>query len=172
MRSRWLVLSLVASLAVNLFLIGAGAGVIALGARMARESGSPRPGAMFIATQGLPQPDRKNMREMLRQARLDTLADTNRSVALRAQAWSALAADKPDPAAIKAQLAASRQIDIVVRTQVEERIVDFALGLSPSSRAIFVDGMRRVLPKRQAVPAAPASNAASNPAPAANAAAP
>jgi uncharacterized membrane protein len=144
MRPRWLIIGLVASVALNLFLISAAAGVMALGSRLARENAA-RPGALFWATQSLPQPDRRNMREMLRQVRDEVRPQTEQSRALRLSAWGALTADKPDAATIKQDLAQSRQIDIQVRGKVEEKIADYVAGLPPAERASFAAGMRRAL---------------------------
>jgi len=167
MRPRWLIIGLVASLVLNLFLIGAGAGVIALGTRMAGQSTPPRQiGALFWATDGLPQPDRRNMRQMFRDLRDEVKADTDRSRALRIAAWGAIADPKPDTAAINQKLAESRQIDIGVRTRVEQRIVDYAAHMPQADRTTFAAGMRHVLAPRPS----PAT-AARAPAPA-NAAAP
>jgi uncharacterized membrane protein len=152
MRRPWLVIGLVVSLALNLFLVGAAAGIVALGSRLAKEGARPA-AALFWATQDLPEPQRRDMRLMLRATRNTVLADTNRSLALRSQAWAALADPTPDVAAIKDKLSQSRQIDIAVRTTVEEKIVDYAAQLSPANRALFSAGMRRGLP-----PAAPAQS--------------
>jgi uncharacterized membrane protein len=152
MRTPWLVLLFV-SLALNLFLVGAFVGAIALGLRMARENGAP--GALAVATRDLPQPDRRNFRQMLAGERAAAASDVQRSRDLRAAAWGALAEAKPDTAAIKSQLAQSRQIDLAVRTRVEERIVDYAAGLSGADRATFAAGMRKALtPPGVASPAA------------------
>jgi uncharacterized membrane protein len=160
MRPRWVVIGLIASVALNLFLIGAGAGLFALSLRLAKANPDARPGALFWATQALPQPDRRQFRLMLKGVHDEVKADSARSLALRAAAWGALAAPKPDPATIKQQLTQSRQIDVAVRTTVEEKIVDYAAGLSPADRATFAAGMRRKL----TLPAGPqpaATNAAS-----------
>jgi uncharacterized membrane protein len=167
MRTRWLTVGLIASIVLNLFLIGAGAGVIALGVRMAHETpaGARRPGALVTATEGLPQPDRRNMRLMMRDVLLQVKPDSDRSLALRRAAWGALADPQPDAAAINQKLAESRQADIAVRTRVEQSIVDYAARMPPADRAIFAAGMRRALIAR--TPAAPAAtNAAVNSAPA------
>ena len=158
MASRWLILGLVASVALNLFLIGAAAGVIALGTRMARETGA-RQGPLVIATRDLPQQDRRRFRQMLVAARAKVAADTEQSRDLRLSAWGAIADAKPDVAAIKAKLAQSRQLDIGVRSKVEEEIVDYAAALPQDDRTVFADGMRRVLPPPVgATGTAPASN--------------
>ncbi len=155
MNGRWLIVALVVSVALNLFLIGAGAGVIALGQQLARENPEARPGAWIIATKGLPQPDRRNFRLMLRDARDDIAPQARQSRDLRIAAWAALADPKADAGAVKRQLAQSRQIDIAVRTQVEERIVDYVIGLSPDDRRRFAAGMREAL-----TPPGPPANAA------------
>lgn len=149
MRPRWLVIGLVASLALNLFLIGAGAGVIALGARIARETTPARQvGALFWASEGLAQPARRNMRLMFHDVREQVKPDADRSLALRATAWSALGDANPDAAAIEQKLAQSRQIDIGVRTRVEQAIVGYVAKMPASDRKVFADGMRRLLTPR------------------------
>jgi uncharacterized membrane protein len=145
MRSRWLIGGLVASLALNLFVIGAGVGVWTFAAGLARPAPGARPGALFWATEAMPQPDRRQMRQMLKAVRDQAKPDAVHSLALRAAAWGALAAAQPDPAAIKQQLARSRQIDVAIRTEAEAKIVDYAARLPPSDRALFAAGMQRQL---------------------------
>ena len=145
MRRNWLIGGLIASVALNLFLIGLGAGAIALGMRLARENQAARPAALFWATQRLPQPARADIRAMLRSVRSETLAQAEQSLALRVQAWDGLAAPKPDPAAVKQALAQSRQLDIAVRGKVEESIVDFAVQLPPAERATLSAGLHQQL---------------------------
>jgi len=163
MRNSWLIVGLVVSVALNVFLIGAGAGVIALGRTMARENPAAQPaGALVIATAGLPQPDRRAFRQMLRDTGASVRPDSLRSRAMRRDAWSSITDPQPDAAAIKAKLAESRQIDIGVRTKVEDKIVDYVLAQPPADRAAFAAGMRRVLapPQAAAAPPAPAANTA------------
>jgi len=145
MRSGWLIGALVASLALNLFVIGAGAGVWVLAAGLARQSPGARPGALFWATDDLPQPDRRQMRRFLKDVRDQARPDAAQSLALRAAAWRALGDAKPDAAAVKQQLARGRQIDVAIRTEAEAKIVDYAVRLPPSDRAIFAAGMQRQL---------------------------
>ena len=71
--------------------------------------------------------------------------DVDRSRALRTQAWSGLAAAKPDTVAIKQGLAQGRQIDQAVRTKVEEHVVDQIALLPPADRAAYAAGMQRAL---------------------------
>ena len=165
MRSRWLLLGLIASVTLNLFLIGAGAGVVALGARMARENAAARAGALVRATRDLPPADRRAMRQMLRQAWLDVKAPADQSRALRLDAWGSIADPAANAAVIKQKLAQSRQIDLANRAKVEETVVDYALALPPADRKLFAAGMVRVMtPPRPAAPKLPApSNAAAPP---------
>ena len=144
MRSRWLIAALIASLALNLFVVGAGAGVWAFALGLRRDAGA-HPAALFWATEALPQPDRRQFRQMLKGVRAQVKPNVAQSLALRAAAWGALAGARPDAAAIKQRLARSRQIDIALRTQVEDQIVDYAARLPPRDRALFAAGMQRQL---------------------------
>jgi uncharacterized membrane protein len=100
------------------------------------------------------------MRLMFRDLRDEVNADTDRSQALRIAAWGAIADPKPDSAAIDQKLAESRQIDIGVRTRVEQRIVDYAAHMPQPDRTTFAAGMRHILsPRKPAAPAGP-TNAA------------
>jgi uncharacterized membrane protein len=145
MRPRWLIVGLVASLALNLFLLGAAAGIVALGARMAHGGAGQRAGLFVRATRDLPEPAGHDMRVMLRDAWLQVRPVADQSRQLRRDAWTALADPKPDPAAIKLKLAQSRQLDASARAAGEERLVDYVLTLPPADRAAFVNGMRRAL---------------------------
>ena len=140
MRPRWLIVGLVVSVALNLFLIGAGAGAIALATRLAREGRrSPGGRCCWRPSTCRSRPGAPSAR-MLRGVRDQVRADAGRSRALRLQAWDDIAAPKPDAAAIKQALAQSRQIDIAVRAKVEDSIVDFAASLSPADRAALAAG--------------------------------
>ena len=159
MRGRWLIIGLIASVALNLFLIGAGGGRGRPGhAHGASERRGARPGVLVRATRNLPQPDRRNMRQMLRQAWLEVRPATEQSRALKLDAWRAIADPKADVTTIKAKLAQSRQLDIADRAKAEEELVDYALTLPPADRQIFANGMLRVLtpPARHGPAAGPA----------------
>jgi uncharacterized membrane protein len=88
------------------------------------------------------------MRLMFRDVRDQVKADSDRSLALRAAAWGALGDANPDPAAIEQKLEQSRQIDIAVRTRVEQAIVGYAAKMPAADRKTFADGMRRILVPR------------------------
>jgi len=152
MRGRWLLVGLIASLALNVFLIGAAAGVVALGQRMAGQNAAARPGVLVRATAGLPQPDRHDIRMLLRQAWMNVRPDVARSRALSLDAWTSLADPKADAQVIKLKLAQSRQLDIAARAQVEQAFVDAALRLPPADRTIIADGLRQALPPAPPLP--------------------
>jgi uncharacterized membrane protein len=152
MRPRWLIVGLVVSVALNLFLVGAGAGIVALGLSIAQQSAGGRPGVFFWATNGLPQPSRHKVRSWLASEREQIRPDVERSFAVRVQAWDGLAAAKPDPAAIKQGLAQGRQLDLTVRSKVEDGVVDQVAALPPAERTAFAAGMHKAL-MSQAPPA-------------------
>ena len=145
MRPRWLIVCLVVSVALNLFLVGAGAGIVALGLRLAQTNGGARPAALFWAAESMSQPARREFRQGLIGLRRQIQPDVDHSRAVRSQAWGSLAAAKPDPAAIKQGLAQGRQIDLAVRTKVEEQVVDQIAALPPADRAAYAAGMQRAL---------------------------
>jgi uncharacterized membrane protein len=145
MRPRWLIVGLIVSVALNLFLVGVGAGIVALGLRIANDSGAARPGAYFWATQAMAQPARGDVRQSLAALRDQVRADVDRSRTLRIQGWNGLAAAKPDTVAIKQALAQGRQMDLATRAKVEERVVDQIAALPPADRTAFAAGMRRAL---------------------------
>ena len=166
MRSAWLIVALLISAGVNMFLIGAAVGVtiLVVANNAKNHQDAPKPGPLIVASQGLPQAERQDLRQMLSEVRRQARPDTDQSLQLRLQAWGALADPKPDVTAIKQQLTQSRQLDVGVRTKVEEALVDFVAGLNPQDRATFAVAMRRVLlpnPPAQAQPRpqAPATNA-------------
>jgi len=151
MRPRWLIVGLVISVALNLFLVGAGAGIVALGLSIARENAGARPAAFFWATARMSQPARRDTRSMLLALRDQVQPEVQRSRALRLQGWSGLSVPKPDTAAIKGALAQSRQIDISVRAKVEAGIIDHVAQLPQADRAAYAAGISREIntpPKR------------------------
>jgi uncharacterized membrane protein len=149
MRPTWVVIALIVSVALNLFLIGAAAGVFALGVSLARENARPRAGLYVRATRDLPESTGRDMRQMLRGVWAQAQGQVAASRQLRLEGWGSLADPKPDAATIKAKLAQSRQLDTTTRATVEERIVDYALTLPPAERDAFAAGMRRVLAQGQ-----------------------
>ncbi|HZZ87264.1 MAG TPA: periplasmic heavy metal sensor [Caulobacteraceae bacterium] len=148
MRPRWLAVGLVASLALNLFLLAAGGMVFLLGERAAHEERVGRPSFFVRATEPLPEPDRADFRRFVAGLHDQVQPALDQSRADRIRAWTGLTAPQPDAPGIKQLLARSRAADVLVRTKVEEAVVDHALGLPQSERAKLVDGLRRALRAR------------------------
>jgi uncharacterized membrane protein len=85
MGSRWLIVGLVVSVALNLFLVGAGAGIVALGLRLAQANGGARPAALFWAAEAMSQPARREFRQGLIGLRRQIQPDVDRSRLVRSQ---------------------------------------------------------------------------------------
>lgn len=138
----WLIGGLIVSVALNLFLIGAAAGILAMGAHMAhqRPPGRPGPGGgqLWRASRVLPPGEAQAFRQSLRaQARAARpLAEAGRLA--REQAWLSGAGDRFDAAATRAALARARAADMQTRQRLEDAVVDIAGALPPDQRrAVF-----------------------------------
>ena len=89
MRDRGLLIALLVSVALNLFLIAAGASIYLFGApAVAAKTQNP---GLRRATAALPEADRKPFVTMLRADGAKVKPENRRARALREQAWSALA---------------------------------------------------------------------------------
>jgi uncharacterized membrane protein len=78
-----------------------------------------------------------------------------------------LSAPAFDRAAVEGALTGAREADIAVRTRAEAAVVDYAAGLSPADRAVFVQGLARGPTLRRPPPRRnPPDAATDNPAPA------
>jgi uncharacterized membrane protein len=137
------VIALFLSGALNLFLIGAAAGVLALGARVAHDrppGGGPGGGAgqLWRASQALPPPQARDFRQRLRAQVQSTrpLAEAGRQA--RHDAWLTGAADPFNAAATKAALTRARILDQATRQRLEDALVDIAGALPQDQRrAVF-----------------------------------
>jgi uncharacterized membrane protein len=146
MRGRWNVIALIASVALNVFLIGAAAGVIALGARMAHAR--PRP-MLRRAAMSLAAPYRQAFLVTLRGRGQSVHAPVVAARALRRSAWASMSAANFDPAAAKSQLRQARLMDASSRGTVEDAVVDFAAALPPGERAKLGAALVRSMPSGQ-----------------------
>lgn len=151
MSRRALIICLIVSAALNLFLVGAGAGAWILAHRLGPLGGqaaTAQRAPLWRAGDDLPAAHRQAWRDFLREHALEAAPMLRQSRADRRGAWELLLKDKPDVAAIKAQLAKSRATDSQARGLVEEAIVDFAVTLPVDERVTLLDGLRRVAPGR------------------------
>ncbi|HEY5072498.1 MAG TPA: periplasmic heavy metal sensor [Caulobacteraceae bacterium] len=139
--SKGMLIGLGLSVALNLFLIGAGAGVLGFAAKMAHERPAPR-AAMRAAAASLDGQQRAAFVRMLRQEGRKVRAANAQARALRLQAWEGLNASTFDPEGAKALLARARAINLASRTEVEDATMAFAAGLPAGQRASFGAAVR------------------------------
>ena len=142
MTNRKLLIALVASLALNLFLVGAVLGGLVIGERL---SDGRRPGVrgqpLIGAANDLPRETRQAFRHMLRAQAQDLGEDLRDSRQARAQAWRRLGADPADPAQVKLDLAQARAGELQARAIIDGAIVDFVAGLPAPERALLARGL-------------------------------
>jgi uncharacterized membrane protein len=146
MSGRWTIIALVASLALNLFLLGAGAAVIVIGARVAHqraEVAASRPvPALRRAALALPPEQRRAFVGAVRSVAQAQRPGAQQARALRGAAWDSLATTQVDAAAIKAELNQARTLEVGARAKIEDTMVDFAVTLPQPQRAAVAGAMR------------------------------
>jgi len=139
-------IALFASLALNLFLVGAVAGGFVVGHRI-RGGGDERPSAgrgppqLWRAGDGLPPDQARAYRVALRDQGRAAREEMHAVRAARLEAWRALGQEPFDAKAAKARLAAIRAEEADARGQIEDSVVDFAVQLSPADRAGLARGL-------------------------------
>jgi uncharacterized membrane protein len=141
--SRWV---LVASVVLNVFLVGALAGgavqwFAAHGRHEAAEAPA-QPRALRFAASGLSPERQKEFVEALRRARREGREYGREAREARQEVLDIVAAPQFDRAALDAALARTRNADVALRTQVEQGVADFAATLTPDERARFAEGLR------------------------------
>jgi uncharacterized membrane protein len=133
---RTLFILLFASLALNLFVLGALAGVYLFGPRMHRHWAEPRGGpAMMAAAATLPDDRRAAYLEALRVEAQKVAPQLREARQIRREAWTRLGADPVDPAAINADLERARALEGAARADVDRAILDFSAKLPVADRA-------------------------------------
>ena len=147
MTPRWILVTLLVSLALNFFLLGAGATVVVIGARVAKARALNTPPQSPMqpvrrAAMALPPGPREAFAAAVKAVNTAQHADVLASRQLRLEAWTALGVDKVDTAAIKAKLDQARALDTGVRSKVEAVVVDFSATLPQGQRALVAQEMR------------------------------
>jgi uncharacterized membrane protein len=142
MSPRGLTFALIGSAALNLFLIGALVGVVAMGLRISHARSSARP-PLRAATLSLAPNDRAKLLANLRAQAVTVRPLNSEARGLRSAAWMGLSARNFDPTVVKATLAKARGVDQQVRGTVEDSVVDFAATLPPNERNAFGLAMAR-----------------------------
>ena len=139
-RSLWIALAL--SLVVNVFVIGAGAGLFfgrAFGPRPG--PGGPRPNAMMMAAESLDPTDRDVFKALMQdeaQREGPTLLDARMA---RRQAVVLMRSPNFDRAAAGAALDRARADDMQVRQKLENTMLDFAAKLDVQGRTTLSEGL-------------------------------
>jgi uncharacterized membrane protein len=141
MNGRWLKVLLGVSLVMNLFVIGAIAGVLLLRHQAVARAEKADP--VLSAADALPVAQRDAFRAMM-SAKLATLGPGLRDARLvRHDAMLRIRAEPFDRAAASADLARGRADDAAARAAVEDTILDFASALPADQRALFSRGLVR-----------------------------
>ena len=139
---RWLL----ASLVLNLFLLGAIAGGAwrwwtAESAGHATAAAQPK--SLRFAADELSAEQRRTFRLSLRDARRDAAASIQAARDGRQEVLRLVGAAQFDHATVAAALARTREADMLARARFEASVVDFAATLSPSERQTLASGLAR-----------------------------
>lgn len=156
MSDRGLKIGLIVSIILNVFLIGGIAGGLAfwrlnpqVHAVAAPAGGPQQRRALRFAADELAPEQRAAFLQALRQARRASLAQVREAQAHRRDLAGLIGAAPFDRAAVIGALDGARTADVAVRTRLETAVVDYAAGLSPADRAVFVRGLARTPTLRQ-----------------------
>lgn len=141
MSRRALVLTLIASLAINLFVLGGLAGAAIMGFSHYRSMGGP-PRLAAMAAALSPQ-QRDAWQSTVRQAADASRAKLQQARQLRRDAWRGLSEDQVDPQATLAELHRSRTLELEARSQMDRAVVGFAATLPPEDRRNLAQALSR-----------------------------
>jgi uncharacterized membrane protein len=158
--------TLIASLVLNIFLLGAIAGGtyqwFASRPHAAAGAVQTQQHALRFAAGQLSDERRQQFAQDLQQARRDGRTYVRSGREGRRDVLRLLGEPELNRPALDAALARTRNADEALRARVEQGVADFAASLSPQERAQFADSLREYGQWRQPAPKQqPASNAAS-----------
>lgn len=161
MTPRALTITLLCSLALNFFLLGAGATVLvmahAVKTRALAAQGTNGPlQPVRRAALALPPGPRAAFAGAVKAINTQERPTLQQARQLRVEAWTALGSDTADAAAIKAKLEQARLMETGSRSRIESAIVDFTAKLPQDQRAKVGEEMRPQ-PQLQQQPAATAA---------------
>ena len=142
---RTLTLALIASVALNLFVIGTVVGGVVVGHRFREASpAANRPRQpLWSAADTLPPEHRRAYRQLLRGEAGGVRGQMRQARQARRDAWTYLGAETLDGPAISKRLSEARTLEMTARGGVEDRIVAFAATLPPAERAELARGLAR-----------------------------
>lgn len=150
----WKIL-LVASLVLNVFLLGgiAGGAYQWFAAHGGLAKAPPQRTALRFAAEDLSPERQKQFIEALKAGRREGRDYAREGREGRHEVLSLLAAPQLDRAALDAALQRTRAADSALRAQVEGSVADFAATLSPEERVQFADGLKQAGQWREPPPA-------------------
>ena len=146
MSSRALRILLIASLVLNVFVVGGLAGAAIMWQRLETQRplvGLGRPARLRQAADVLAPENRRMLREAVRTAALSSRPQVEQARAARQEAARLLVQPDFDRAAFEAALARARAADLAVRTRLEEAVTDTAARLPFREREALAAALDR-----------------------------
>lgn len=141
MTSSRIKVALAASLALNLFIVGAVAGAAGMQARLSKKvpetSTRGNASALMRAAEVLPEGKREQYHARLKAEGEKAQADFRAARAARVKASALIAAPNYDQSRIEALLAEARTHDVAARTRFESAVIEFAATLTPAERKVL-----------------------------------
>jgi uncharacterized membrane protein len=139
---------LIASVALNVFLIGVGIGVVVTGAKITSPGAvRNKPPNIWMAAQALPQPDRFKFRGMLRERAAAVQPQLKSVRAARLEAAALMAEPTFDPDATGDALERARNGEAAARAEFDQAFIAYLTGMPRSERAALADAMARAGPR-------------------------
>ena len=151
MKGRGLLVGLLASLALNLFLVGLGVGAWALGPRLMQpapvvvQGGGRAPLPFWATARALSPRYRPAFNAVLRKALVAKVGDIREARTIKRRAFDAMASDHFDAAKVSADLDRARDLEIGARARLERDMVSFSATLPPKERANLAEAMRAAM---------------------------
>lgn len=137
-RRPWVKWLLIASLGLNLALLGLIGGALLHG-----PPGPPPPPGLWQYGKALPEPYRKDLGEALRQSHGDWKGPRNALRGQRAALADALVAQPYDPGAVGAVLAREPRLSDELAVRGARMLLDQIARMSPEDRAAYAEALRQ-----------------------------
>ena len=151
MNGRGLLFGLLASLALNLFLVGLGVGAWALGPKLMQptpvvvQGPGRQPLPLWALGRSLSPQYRPAFNAVLRNALLGSMGDIREARRIKRRAFDAMAGDPVDGPAVVADLARARSLEFAARARVEQDVITYAATLPADERANLAEAMRAAM---------------------------